>query len=343
MLEIDDFIEGLPKAELHVHIEGTLEPESMFTLAERNGVMLPYDSVTALRSAYAFASLPGFLRLYHQGLEVLQTERDFYDLTWAYLQRARADRVLHTEIFFDPQAHTRRGVAFNAVLEGIWRALEDGRLNLGISSRLIMCFQRDLPIESAMETLHQALGERERITAVGLDSAERGHPPSDFRAVFDTARAAGFLTVAHAGEDGPPDYVSQALDILHVERIDHGNRTLEDRQLVTRLVDEQIPLTVCPLSSVALGSVAELSRHPLLRMLQRGLMVTVNSGIPAYLDGYIGANYQAVKRALRLADADLYVLARNSFEASFAAPGDKHEHLTQIDGYAASLGMTLVL
>jgi adenosine deaminase len=332
------FIEGVPKAELHVHIEGTLEPEMMLVLAARNGVRLPYASPRELRAAYRFRNLQDFLGLYYQGVQVLRTQRDYSELTEAYLKTARANNVLHAEIFFDPQAHTSRGVSFQTVVEGIDEALRTHGPELGISTRLILCFLRDRDVRDAQETLTQALPYRDRIVAVGLDSSERGHPPAKFRDVFDRARREGFLAVAHAGEEGPAEYVRQALDDLGVRRIDHGIRALDDEQLVRRLVAENVPLTVCPLSNVRLGVIADMEHHPLREMLTRGLTVTVNSDDPAYFGGYVDENYRAVGRALSLTKTQITALARNSFEASFLAPNDRNRLLAQIDDYVASTG-----
>ncbi len=335
MIDIAAFIEGLPKAELHLHIEGSLEPELLFAIAARNGVELPYASVDALRAAYDFDNLQDFLDLYYRGLSVLREARDFYDLTWAYLKHARAEAVLHAEIFFDPQAHTSRGVAFSTVVAGITSALEDGRDRLGIGSKLILCFLRDRSAESALATLEEALPHKDRIVAVGLDSAERGHPPSKFEAVFDRARAEGFLTVAHAGEEGPPDYVAEALDLLRAARIDHGIRALEDGALTARLARDAVPLTVCPLSNLKLKVVDDMAAHPLKAMLDAGLVATVNSDDPAYFGGYVNANYRAVQTALGLGRDDLARLARNSFEAAFLEAEDKRALIAQLDAYLA--------
>ena len=328
-----DFIAGLPKAELHLHIEGTFEPELMFTIAARNGVELPYASVDELRADYDFASLQEFLDIYYRGLSVLRTEQDFYDLAWAYLEKARADNVLHAEIFFDPQAHARRGVAFSTVIEGLGRALGDAAARLSISAKLILCFLRDLDAEDAMVTLEQALPYREQIIAVGLDSAELGHPPVKFTEVFERARRAGFLTVAHAGEEGPPDYVRQALDLLGVQRIDHGNRALEDPALIARLAHERLPLTLCPLSNLKLKVVEDLTAHPLKEMLGRGLCVTVNSDDPAYFGGYVNDNFRAIRDALGLSHDDLALIARHSFEAAFLEEREKRALIARLDDY----------
>jgi adenosine deaminase len=335
MNAIATFIDGLPKAELHVHIEGTLEPEMMFEMAARNGVRLPYASARELRAAYRFRNLQDFLGLYYQGVQVLRSRRDYSELTAAYLRRARANNVLHAEIFFDPQAHTSRGVPFSTVVEGIDEALRTHGPELGISSRLLLCFLRDRDVRDAQETLTQALPYRDRIVAVGLDSAERGHPPSKFRDVFGRARKEGFRAVAHAGEEGPAEYVRQALDDLGVRRIDHGIRALDDEQLVRRLVAEKVPLTVCPLSNVRLGVVADMEHHPLREMMERGLTVTVNSDDPAYFGGYVGENYRAVGRALSLAQTEITTLARNSFEASFLSRDETNRWLAKIDDYIA--------
>ena len=335
MTDMAAFIEGLPKAELHLHIEGSLEPELLFAIAARNGIELPYASVAALRAAYDFGNLQEFLDLYYQGLSVLRVERDFYELTWAYLERARAEAVLRAEIFFDPQAHTSRGVAFSTVSAGITAALDDGRAKLGISTELILCFLRDQPAEAALATLEEALPHKDRIVAVGLDSAELGHPPAKFEAVFARARTEGFLTVAHAGEEGPPDYVAEALDSLRVARIDHGIRALEDAALTARLARDAVPLTVCPLSNLKLKVVDDMTAHPLKVMLDAGLHVTVNSDDPAYFGGYVNANYRAVQAALGLGRDDLARLARNSFEDAFLEAEDKRALIARLDAYLA--------
>jgi adenosine deaminase len=317
---------------LHLHIEGTLEPELMFALAARNGVRLPYGDVESVRRAYVFGDLQSFLDIYYAACAVLITERDFHDLTRAYLERAREQGVRHAEIFFDPQTHTARGVAFETALGGISRALDEGRSS-GISSALIMCFVRHLPERDAMATLEQALPHRELIAGVGLDSSEVGNPPLRFREVFATARELGMHVVAHAGEEGPPDYIWQALDELGVERIDHGVRCVEDRRLVERLASEQVPLTVCPLSNVRLRVYERLEQHPLAAMLQSGLCVTVNSDDPAYFGGYVGENLRAVRDALALDDAEVITLARNSFAASFLDESTKLAYLAELDAF----------
>ena len=320
----------LPKAELHLHIEGTLEPELMFELARRNGVSLPYADADAVRRAYQFADLQSFLDVYYRACSVLIHERDFYELTTAYLARARSQGVRHVEIFFDPQTHTARGVRFETVVGGIARALTDAR-QLGITSHLIMCFLRDLSVEDAMTTLEQSLAHRDVISGVGLDSAEVGHPPQKFQYVFEQATNAGFRVVAHAGEEGPPDYIWQALDVLGAERIDHGVRCLEDRRLVQRLEADRIPLTVCPFSNVKLRVVDTLEQHPLATMLEHGLCATVNSDDPAYFGGYVGENLAQVAAALRLDDGAVVQLARNSFEAAFLDDAVRARHLAELD------------
>lgn len=320
----------LPKAELHLHIEGALEPELMFELARRNGVRLPYPNAEAVRRAYRFDNLQSFLDVYYRACSVLIHERDFYELTAAYLARARAQGVRHVEIFFDPQTHTARGVKLETVVRGIGRALTEARKR-GMTSHLIMCFLRDLTVDDAMATLEQALAHRDVIFGVGLDSAEVGHPPQKFRAVFDRAISAGFRAVAHAGEEGPPEYIWQALDVLGAERIDHGVRCLEDRSLVQRLATDRIPLTVCPFSNVKLRVVETLEQHPLQKMLEHGLCATVNSDDPAYFGGYVGENLAGVAEALRLDDATLVQLARNSFEASFLDDEARARHLAELD------------
>jgi adenosine deaminase len=329
-------IQALPKAELHIHIEGSLEPEMMFELARRNGVNLPYQDVAAIRAAYEFNCLQDFLDLYYQGMSVLLTEQDFHDLTWAYLQRCRDDNVVHTEIFFDPQGHTDRGVAFATVFEGIWSALQRGEQELGISSRIIMCFLRHLDEEAAFVTLAQAEPFIDRIEGVGLDSSELGHPPNKFLAVFKRAGDVGLKRVAHAGEEGPPEYVYQALDALQVDRIDHGNRALEDAALVDRLVSEQISLTVCPQSNLRLAVVDDMKDHPIRQMLQCGLKATVNSDDPAYFGGYMNDNFNALVDAIELTREEILSLVRNSFEASFLDQESISLHLAAVAAVADS-------
>lgn len=332
---IDAFIRGLPKAELHLHIEGTLEPEMAFDLASKAGIPLPYESVDSLRAAYDFSDLQSFLDVYYAGAEVLRGEQDFYDLTWAYLCRVHEQGVVHVEIFFDPQTHTMRGVPFEWVVTGISRALTHGERTLGISSRLILCFLRHLSAEAALSTLEEALPYKQLIYAVGLDSSEVGHPPSKFAHVFDRAREAGFVTVAHAGEEGPAAYVYQALDVLKVSRIDHGVRSEEDPALMARLIREQMPLTVCPLSNVKLKVVQRIEDHNLKRLLDAGVCVTVNSDDPAYFGGYIAENYRAVADGLGLSQQDIARLARNSIRASFLGDDVKQAWIQKIDEFTA--------
>jgi adenine deaminase len=333
----EEYIIGLPKAELHLHIEGTLEPELAFRLAKKHGVALPYATVEELRQAYRFSNLQSFLDIYYAGADVLRDESDFYELTQAYLHKAHEEGVVHVEIFFDAQTHTGRGVAFSTVVRGIRRALQEAERELGITSRLILCFLRHLSAADAMRTLEEALPYKNFIAAVGLDSTEMGHPPSKFAAVFDRARSEGLLAVAHAGEEGPPSYIYEALDILQVKRIDHGVRCEEDPALIERLVHERMPLTVCPLSNVKLKVFGQMENHNLKRLLDQGLCVTVNSDDPAYFGGYVLENYLAVQRALGLSNADLALLARNSFEASFLPPAEKTRWLTAIDTYAGCI------
>ncbi len=328
------FIAGLPKAELHLHIEGSLEPELMFALAARNEVAIPFASVEEVRAAYAFSNLQDFLDIYYQGMSVLLTEADFYDLTMAYLARVHADAVRHVEIFFDPQGHTERGVDFATVIGGITRALDDAQAQGGMSSRLIMCFLRHLSEAEAEATLDEALPHFDRIHGVGLDSSENGHPPAKFARVFARARSLGLKLVAHAGEEGPPAYVYEALDVLGVDRIDHGNRSLEDAALVARLAASGMTLTVCPLSNLKLCVVDDLRVHPLKRMLDLGLAATVNSDDPAYFGGYMNTNFTAVAEALDLSKDDLLTLARNSFTGSLLPEPECKVHLASIDDYA---------
>jgi adenosine deaminase len=325
----------LPKAELHLHIEGTLEPELAFELAARNGVQLPYADTEALREAYRFEDLQSFLNLYYELMAVLRTERDFEDLANAYLARAAAQGVRHAEIFFDPQAHLARGVSMGTVVDGLWRALGDSEAVHGVSTRLILCFLRDESAESALRTLDAAKPYLDRIIGIGLDSAEVGHPPVKFRAVYEAAAALGLRRVAHAGEEGPPEYITEALDVLGVERVDHGLRCMEDPALVERLVRERIPLTLCPLSNVRLRTVDALADHPLPAMLDAGLVCTVNSDDPAYFGGYVGDNFDAVGKSLGLDEERLRELARNSFVASFLEDDEERRArcLAEVDAY----------
>ena len=330
-----DLVSELPKAELHLHIEGTLEPDLMLALGERNRVPLRYATVEEALEAYEFTDLQSFLEIYYEGARVLRNEEDFHDLTRAYLERARRDNVVHAEIFFDPQAHTERGVPFEVVLEGIRSALDAAAAELGITSRLILCFLRHLSPEQAMATLEQALPHRDAIVGVGLDSSELGNPPSLFTPVFDRAREEGFLTVAHAGEEGPPEYIWEALDLLHVRRIDHGVRCLEDDKLVERLRRDRVPLTVCPLSNVKLRVFDRIEKHSIPRLIEAGLCVTVNSDDPAYFGGYINDNYRAVRDAHEIDRAGLFQLARNSFVGSFLDDAAKSRHLAELDRLAS--------
>ncbi|HTY95189.1 MAG TPA: adenosine deaminase [Steroidobacteraceae bacterium] len=319
-LSTPEFIRALPKAELHVHIEGTLEPELVFALAAKHAITLPYRGVADLRAAYSFNDLQSFLDLYYAATDVLRDAEDFRVLAGAYLRRAHADGIVHAEIFFDPQAHTTRGVPLDVVMSGLTQGLDESGRETGITHRLILCFLRHLPAEDAMRTLEQALPWRHRLAAVGLDSTEIGHPPSQFAAVFDRARGEGLLAVAHCGEEGPPAYIEEALDVLRVRRIDHGVRCVEDPALVARLARERIPLTVCPLSNVRLRLFASIADHNLKSLLEQGLCVTVNSDDPAYFGGYLQDNFLAVTEALGLSRAQLAQLARNSIEASFIEP-----------------------
>jgi adenine deaminase len=330
------WLRALPKAELHLHLEGSLEPEMLFALAARNRVALPFRSVEEVRAAYRFRKLDDFLAIYYQGMAVLQTEQDFHELALAYVQRAHADGVRHAEVFFDPQGHTRRGVELGTVVRGLVGGLAEGERSLGVSQRLILCFLRDLPEGDAIETLRQAEPYLEHLTGVGLDSSELGHPPGKFQHVFAQARERGLRLVAHAGEEGPPEYVREALDLLRVDRIDHGNRSLEDAALVERLRAAQMTLTVCPLSNLRLGGVSDLRRHPLKRMLELGLCATVNSDDPAYFGGYVHDNFTAMVENLALSEAQVVALARNSFQGSFLDQGDIDRHLRAIERHVGA-------
>jgi adenosine deaminase len=329
------FIAGLPKAELHMHLEGSLEPEQMFALARRNKVDIPFRSADEVRAAYRFENLQDFLDIYYQGANVLRSEEDFFDLTAAYLKRVAADHARHVELFFDPQTHTARGIPFAVVADGILRSLKRGEAERGVTSKLILCFLRHLDEADALRTLKQAESYLDRIAGVGLDSSEKGHPPSKFQKVFQAARERGLKCVAHAGEEGPPDYVREALDLLKIDRLDHGNRSLEDAALVKRLAAQQMTLTVCPLSNLKLCVVNDMKQHPLKRMLSSGLRATVNSDDPAYFGGYLNDNYIAVADALNLSRDDLVALAKNSFLGSFLDEAEKAKHLAAIDAYAA--------
>ena len=330
---MDSFIRGIPKVELHIHIEGSFEPELMFEIAERNAVPLKFNSVEEVRQAYQFTDLQSFLDIYYESARVLLYEGDFYDLTWAYLQKVHSQNVRHTEIFFDPQTHTGRGIPFDTVISGIHRALEDAEQQLNITTGLIMCFLRHLSAAAAMLTLQDALPYKEWIIAVGLDSSEVGNPPEKFTAVFDEARKQGFLTVAHAGEEGPPEYIWQALDLLKASRIDHGVRCEKDTRLVERLVREHIPLTVCPLSNVKLRGFDSMQQHNLKRLLDLGLCVTVNSDDPAYFGGYITENFLAAQKALNLDRADILQLVNNSIQASFLPTKGKQKLVDEVAAF----------
>jgi len=335
MTDQSRFIAGLPKAELHMHIEGSLEPELMFALARRNGIDIPFDSVEAVRAAYEFSNLQDFLDIYYRGADVLRTEADFRDLALAYFDRAAADNVVHAEIFFDPQTHTDRGIAFDVVMRGLIAGMDEAEARQGITSKLILCFLRHLEEDAAFETLEQAKPWLDRIEAVGLDSSELGHPPSKFARVFDAAAALGLKRVAHAGEEGPPAYVWQALDVLHVDRLDHGNRSLEDPALVERLARERMTLTVCPLSNLKLCVVPDMATHPIDAMLRAGLRATINSDDPAYFGGYMNDNYRAAAKGRGLGRDALVTLARNSFLGSFLDEPAIAAHVASVEAYAA--------
>ncbi|HEY0150147.1 MAG TPA: adenosine deaminase [Allosphingosinicella sp.] len=334
MTDLSAFIAGLPKAELHMHIEGSLEPELMFALAKRNGIAIPYASVAEVRAAYSFSNLQDFLDIYYAGADVLRTEEDFRDLASAYFDRCAADNVVHAEIFFDPQTHTDRGVSFDTVMRGLLAGMDEAEAKHGITSKLILCFLRHLDEEAAFATLRQAEPWLERIDGVGLDSSELGHPPEKFARVFAAAAAHGLKLVAHAGEEGPPEYVHRALDVLKVDRLDHGNRSMEDPALVQRLVREGMTLTVCPLSNLKLCVVDDMADHPIDAMLAAGLRVTINSDDPAYFGGYVNANYEAAADARGLSREQLVTLARNSFEGSFLSTDEKAAHVAKLEAYA---------
>ena len=331
MTELHDLIRLLPKAELHLHIEGSLEPELMFLLSQRNGVQLKYDSVESIRAAYQFDNLQDFLDLYYAATSVLLKEQDFYDLTWAYLLKAKENNIVHAEIMFDPQAHTSRGVPFSSVIGGIYRALTDGYEKLGITFKLILSFLRHLSQEEGFMTLEEAIPYKGWITAVGLDSSERNFPPDLFTDLFEKAREMGFLTVAHAGEEGPPEYIWAALDLLKASRIDHGNSSTEDPDLVDVLGIYEIPLTSCPLSNLKLKVIQKMEDSPVKEMMDRGIKVTVNSDDPAYFGGYLNDNYIAVADALHLSQDEIIQLVNNSFDASFITDGEKRAFLKKVE------------
>lgn len=333
MENIEKFIKTIPKTELHLHIEGTLEPELMFAIAERNNITIKYKSISDLRNAYNFSNLQDFLDIYYEGAAVLITEQDFYDLTWAYLEKAHTQNVVHSEIFFDPQTHTDRGILFSTVINGIDRALKDGKERFNISSKLILCFLRHLDEESAMKTFEEALKFKDKIVAVGLDSGEKGNPPSKFKNVFERAIQEGFKTVAHAGEEGPAEYVWEALNLLKVSRIDHGNRSLDDEKLIQYLADIKMPLTICPLSNLKLCVVGDLTDHPLRKMLRQGLKVSINSDDPAYFGGYINENFFAITKALSLTKEEIIALVENSFESSFLSKEEKQIWNSKLQEY----------
>lgn len=325
-----ELIKKLPKAELHLHIEGTFEPELMFEIARRNQVNIRFKSIAEIKEAYNFHNLQSFLDIYYEGAGVLLHERDFYDLTMAYLKRCREDNVVHTEIFFDPQTHTDRGVSFATVFNGIHKALQDAKNEWGMTSHMIMCFLRHLSEEEAFKTLKESLPFKKDILAVGLDSSEVGHPPAKFQRVFEAAMEEGYLTVAHAGEEGPPAYIWEALDLLKVKRIDHGVRSIEDAALLKRIIEEKIPLTVCPLSNLKLCVFKKLADHNLQKLLQLGVKVTINSDDPAYFGGYANQNYIETAEALSLSTDEIKTIAANSFEASFLSESEKQRWMNEI-------------
>ena len=336
MKEFSTFIRKLPKAELHLHIEGSFEPELMFEIAKRNNIKIPFNSVEEIKSAYKFNNLQEFLDIYYAGANVLITEEDFFDLTWAYLSKVHSQNVKHVEIFFDPQTHTERGVEFSSVLIGIYKALERGEEELGISFRLIMSYLRHLSEESAFETLYQALPFKDLIDGVGLDSSEVGNPPEKFNNVFEASAAAGFKLCAHAGEEGPAEYIWGALDVLKVNRIDHGNRCIDDEILVKRLAEEQMPMTLCPLSNLELKVIQDLKEYPLRKMMEAGLLVTLNSDDPAYFGGYMNENFIATANALNLSKSEIAQLMKNGFDASWLTLEEKESWKKEIDNLLMS-------
>lgn len=333
-MSLDTYIAGLPKAELHLHIEGSLEPELMFELAQRNGVAIPFDSVEAVRAAYNFSNLQDFLDIYYAGANVLLTRQDFEDLAFAYFRRAAADNIRHAEIFFDPQTHTDRGVPFGVVVEGLVAGMERAKTELGVTSGLILSFLRHLSEAEAFATLEAAKPWLHHFVGVGLDSSEVGHPPSKFESVFAAAGALGLKRCAHAGEEGPPAYVREALDLLHIDRMDHGNRSMEDEALIQRLAASRMTLTVCPLSNLKLCVVKDLKDHPVPEMLRRGLHVTLNSDDPAYFGGYVNENYRQLAQAVGLTREQVTLLARNSFEGSFLGEADKAARIAEVEAWA---------
>ncbi len=335
MNKLESFINNMPKAELHIHIEGSFEPQLMFEIAQRNGISLKYKTVDEVQAAYQFNNLQEFLDIYYAGAGVLINQKDFYDMTMAYLEKAHTENVLHTEIFFDPQTHTDRGIAFETVIEGILAAMKDAEKNFGISSLLILSFLRHLSEEAAFKTLEEALPWKEKLIAVGLDSSEVGNPPQKFENVYRKAKKLGFKAVAHAGEEGPAEYIWDSLDLLKIDRLDHGNRSLDDDKLVKELVKRKMALTVCPLSNDKLQVVKDMTQHPIKKMLKLGLKATVNSDDPAYFGGYINANFKAITDSLSLNKENLYQLARNSFEAAFVSDKRKQEMIQELDTYFA--------
>ncbi len=337
MKDLSEFISNIPKAELHLHIEGTFEPELMFEIAKRNNVRIKYDSVEEVKAAYKFNNLQEFLDIYYAGAAVLLHEQDFYDLTYAYLTKIHSQNVVHTEIFFDPQTHTERGVPFDAVINGIKRAMDDGQKNFGISYKIIMSYLRHMSEESAFETLDQSLPFRDWIIGVGLDSSELGNPPSKFERVFAKSRDTGYLTVAHAGEEGPADYIHEALNLLSVSRIDHGNRCLDDLELVAHLASIKMPLTLCPLSNLELKVINQLSDYPLKKMMENGLHVTLNSDDPAYFGGYMTENFLAVANAIDLSFEEIATLCKNAFNASFLSESEKQKRVQHIDDFVKQI------
>ncbi|MCP3927701.1 MAG: adenosine deaminase [Bacteroidetes bacterium] len=330
------FIREIPKAELHVHIEGTLEPELFFRIAERNKIPLKYPSAEALRKAYRFNNLEEFLQLYHESTMALKEERDFYDMTMAYLQNAHRQNILHTEIIIQTQTYTARGISISTVLNGFHQAIQDARATLGISSKLMLCFLRHLGVSSAIEAFELAIPHKEKIVAIGLASTELGHQPSKFKPLFDKAREQGFKTISHAGEEGPPEYIWETIDILKVDRIDHGNRSMEDGQLIAELAKRKIPLTLCPLSNLRLGIIKTLENYPVRNMLEKGMVPTINSDDPAYFGGNVNENFQALHEAIRLSKEEIYQLAQNSFKASFISEAEKEHFLNQLEVFRSN-------
>ncbi|MEP2057727.1 MAG: adenosine deaminase [Maribacter litoralis] len=335
--QLKTIIQGIPKAELHLHLEGSFEPELMFEIAKRNDIALPYDSIESVKAAYKFNNLQEFLDIYYAGAQVLLYEQDFFDLTWAYLTKVHSENVVHVEVFFDPQTHTERGVAFDIVINGIHRALEKAKTELNISYKLIMSYLRHLSEEAAFETLEASLPFKDIIDGIGLDSSEMGNPPSKFKEVFKASAKQGYKLVAHAGEEGPADYIWEALDILKVVRIDHGNRCLTDEALVKRLVDEKIALTLCPTSNVALKVIQKMNEHPVAKMLEKGIIATIHSDDPAYFGGYMNENYYQTAKALNLSLGQIQQLAINAFEASWMSTAEKVNRINEVKDYFNSI------